>query len=99
MIVEYCPTYRPPLIRKKIQTLTIKLKPKDSEMYMSTCGLKPVSAFVVVLVSVAPMLATCVPANAKKRNMVLGRELASLRRNVASSNYAYRANKLPKKRH
>lgn len=40
-------TYSPPEIRKKIQTLTIKLKPNEREMYISTIGLKPVEAFVV----------------------------------------------------
>lgn len=40
-------TYSPPEIRKKIHTLTIKLKPNEREMYINTIGLKPVFAFVV----------------------------------------------------
>ena len=39
---------RPPLIRKKIQTLTISEKAKTSAIYCSTAGEKPVSAPVVV---------------------------------------------------
>lgn len=63
-------TDRPPEIRKKIQTLVIKLKPNERAMYNSTIGLKPFSALVVVF-SFDPMFATWVPANAKKRNMVV----------------------------
>jgi hypothetical protein len=64
---------RPPLIRKKIHALIIRLNPKDSEMYNNAERLKPVEAPVVVLFCVcpAPMLAVCVPPNAKKRNKVV----------------------------
>ena len=60
-------------MRKKIHTLVIKLKPNESAMYKSTIGLNPVSALVVVWLplSSAPMFATCVPAKAKNRNMVV----------------------------
>lgn len=65
---------RPPLMRKKIQTLTIREKAKTRAIYWRTAGEKPVSAPVVVLVSdwaEEPMLATWVPEKAKKRNMVV----------------------------
>jgi hypothetical protein len=66
---------RPPEIRKKIQTFTISEKAKTKAMYCRTAGEKPVSAPVVVLLLEAlaeePMLATWVPAKAKKRNMVV----------------------------
>lgn len=59
----------PPDMRKKIQTLTMREKPKTREMYWRTCGEKPVSAPVVVLDEPADwMLATWVPEKAKKRN-------------------------------
>jgi hypothetical protein len=63
---------RPPLILKKTQTLTIREKPKTRAMYSSTSGLNPVSDPVVELCEfLPPTLATCVPANAKNRNMVV----------------------------
>lgn len=65
---------RPPLMRKKIHTLTMRLNPNTTEMYSRTVGEKPVASPVVVFdssLAVEPMLATCVPANAKKRNMVV----------------------------
>ncbi|CRJ80298.1 hypothetical protein BN1708_000209 [Verticillium longisporum] len=69
---------RPPLMRKKIHTLTMREKPNATEMYMSTPTSKPVVSPVVVLLSLPPesvtldrMLATSVPAKAKKRNMVV----------------------------
>jgi hypothetical protein len=65
---------RPPLIRKNIHTFTIKLKPNTTLIYSSTVGLNPVASPVVVFESeeaLDPMLATCVPANAKKRNIVV----------------------------
>lgn len=40
---------KPPEMRKKIQTLTMREKPKTREMYCRTWGEKPVSAPVVVL--------------------------------------------------
>lgn len=50
---------KPPLIRKNTQTFTMSEKPKDSAMYNSTSGLKPVSWPVVVLSAVRePTLAT-----------------------------------------
>lgn len=64
----------PPLMRKKIHTFTIRLNPKTMEMYSSTVGEKPVASPVVVFESelaADPMLATCVPAKAKKRNIVV----------------------------
>lgn len=63
----------PPEMRKKIHTLTMSEKAKTSAMYCRTAGEKPVSAPVVVLESLPedPILATWVPANAKKRNMVV----------------------------
>lgn len=47
--------------------------PKLREMYMRVAILNPVAWPVVLLsaVSPAPIFATCVPANAKKRNMVV----------------------------
>ena len=64
---------RPPEIRKKIQTFTIRLKPKATAIYNSTMGLKPVAAPVVEFceLSWAPIFATWVPAKAKKRNIVV----------------------------
>lgn len=65
---------KPPLMRKKIQTLTMREKAKTRAMYWSTAGEKPVSAPVVVFdseLSLEPMFATWVPENAKKRNMVV----------------------------
>lgn len=64
---------RPPLTRKNTQTLTMREKPNDTATYMRTRGEKPTVSFVVVLAedSVAPMLATSVPAKAKKRNIVV----------------------------
>ena len=77
---------KPPDILKKIQTFTIKLKPKQTAMYKSTVGLKPVEAFVVVLsVVAAPALATCVPAKAKKRNMVVPTNSPTVATKSASS--------------
>jgi hypothetical protein len=63
----------PPDMRKKIQTLTMSEKAKTRAMYCKTAGEKPVAAPVVVLESLPlePMLATWVPAKAKKRNMVV----------------------------
>lgn len=63
----------PPEIRKNTQTLTIRLNPNDREMYSNTIGLKPVSALVVELFTPlpAPMFATCVPAKAKNKNIVV----------------------------
>jgi hypothetical protein len=63
----------PPLIRKNIHALTIRLNPKDKEIYSNVAGLSPVAAPVVELSAVcgAPMLATCVPPKAKKRNRVV----------------------------
>jgi hypothetical protein len=64
----------PPLIRKKIQALTMRLNPKDREMYNNFDGsTPPVFEPVVVLLAVdpSPMLATCVPPSAKKRNSVV----------------------------
>jgi hypothetical protein len=63
---------RPPEMRKKIQTLTMREKPKTREMYCRTCGEKPVSAPVVLFeVPLELMFATWVPLKAKKRNMVV----------------------------
>lgn len=63
---------RPPDMRKKIQTLTMRENPKTREMYCRTGGEKPVSAPVVVLEDPADLIfATCVPEKAKKRNMVV----------------------------
>lgn len=65
---------RPPEMRKNIHTLTMREKAKTRAIYCSTGGENPVSAPVVVLlseVSWVPMLATCVPEKAKKRNMVV----------------------------
>jgi hypothetical protein len=63
---------KPPEIRKKTHTLTIKLKLKTSAMYKRTLGENPVASPVVVFEpSLEPMLATCVPEKAKKRNMVV----------------------------
>ena len=65
---------RPPEIRKKIQTLTIRENAKTRAMYCSTGAENPVSAPVVVfelLLLEEPMLATCVPEKAKKRNIVV----------------------------
>ena len=65
---------KPPEMRKKIHTFTIKLNPNTILIYSSTVGLNPVASPVVVLLwllAFEPMLATCVPANAKKRNMVV----------------------------
>jgi hypothetical protein len=39
---------KPPEIRKKIHTFTIKLNPNETEMYSMTIGLNPAVAFVVV---------------------------------------------------
>lgn len=61
-------------MRKKIQALTIRLNPNDREMYNNLDGsTPPVLEPVVVLLAVdpSPMLATCVPPNAKKRNRVV----------------------------
>jgi hypothetical protein len=53
----------PPLIRKKTQTLTQRLKPKASAIYSKTLALgSPAGA------SAAIMLAICVAANAKNKN-------------------------------
>jgi hypothetical protein len=61
-----------PEMRKKIHAFTIRLKPNDSEMYSSLVGLNPTLPPVVVPAGVLePMLATSVPANARKRNMVV----------------------------
>jgi hypothetical protein len=63
---------RPPDMRKKIQTLTIKLKPKETEIYSITIGLNPAVAFVVVSTGVLEWaFATCVPAKAKNKNRVV----------------------------
>lgn len=62
---------RPPEMRKKIQTLTMSEKPKHTEMYIRTMGLKPLEALVVEVLLPAPMLATWVPAKAKKRKRVV----------------------------
>lgn len=65
---------KPPLMRKKIHTFTIKLNPNTTEIYSKTVGENPVASPVVVFSSddaFDPMLATCVPANAKKRNIVV----------------------------
>jgi len=64
----------PPLMRKKIQAFTARLKPNESEMYRSFDGsTPPVVAPVVLLFAVvpAPMFATCVPPKAKKRKKVV----------------------------
>jgi hypothetical protein len=63
----------PPLMRKKIHALTMRLKPNDREIYSNVAGLNPVAAPVVELSAVcpAPILATCVPPKAKKRNRVV----------------------------
>lgn len=62
---------KPPDMRKKIHTLTMRLKPKETDMYNITMGLNPTVAFVVVdsLGVFDCALATCVPAKAKKRNL------------------------------
>jgi hypothetical protein len=64
---------RPPLMRKKIQTLTMSEKAKISATYCVTMGEKPVDAEVVVLGvgEEESMLATWVPEKAKKRNIVV----------------------------
>ena len=65
---------RPPLMRKKIQTLTMREKAKQRAIYWSTAGEKPVEAPVVVLefeLAFEPMLATWVPEKAKNKNMVV----------------------------
>lgn len=65
---------KPPLMRKKIQTLTISENEKTSAMYCSTAGEKPVSAPVVVLepdAALVPIFATWVPENAKNRNIMV----------------------------
>jgi hypothetical protein len=53
---------KPPLIRKKTQTLTMRLNEKTSAIYKRTLGEKPVASPVVVLDSLLdaadPMLAT-----------------------------------------
>ncbi len=51
---------RPPEMRKKIQTLTIKLNPNDKAMYNKTIGLKPFDWLVVVFaeLSFVPAFAT-----------------------------------------
>jgi hypothetical protein len=64
----------PPLMRKKIHTLTMSEKAKTRAMYCRTAGEKPVSAPVVVLApdeSLEPTFATWVPLKAKKRNIVV----------------------------
>lgn len=64
----------PPLMRKKIHAFTARLNPNDREMYSSFDGsTPPVLDPVVLLFSVvpAPMFATCVPPNAKKRKKVV----------------------------
>ena len=65
----------PPLMRKKTHTFTMRLNPNTTLTYSSTMGENPVASPVVVLAASgdaeAPMLATCVPAKAKKRNMVV----------------------------
>lgn len=60
-------------MRKKTHTLTMREKENTSAMYKSTFGEKPVASPVVVFDSLAPdpMFATCVPENAKKRNIVV----------------------------
>jgi hypothetical protein len=57
---------RPPLIRKKTQALTARLKPNASEMYISV----PRAGEVVVpsgLLAASASFATWAPAKAKKR--------------------------------
>ena len=64
----------PPLIRKKIHALTARLNPNDRDMYSNLDGsTPPVSEPVVLLFAVvpAPIFATCVPPNAKKRKRVV----------------------------
>jgi hypothetical protein len=64
----------PPLMRKKIQALTARLNPNESDMYNSFDGsTPPVVEPVVVLFAVfpEPIFATCVPPNAKKRKKVV----------------------------
>lgn len=64
----------PPLILKKIQTLTASEKPKDNAIY---CSVVAFGAWVIdelafiasFVVASAASLATCVPTKAKKRNM------------------------------
>jgi hypothetical protein len=61
-------------MRKKIHALTARLNPNDSEMYNNFDGsTPPVVDPVVLLFAVvpSPMLATCVPPNAKKRKKVV----------------------------
>jgi hypothetical protein len=52
---------KPPLIRKNIQALTIKLKPKDRAIYKVVEGLNELSPGV--------LFAVVVPAKAKNKNM------------------------------
>lgn len=58
-------------MRKNIHTLTMRLKPKEIAMYNITIGLNPTVAFVVVdsLGVFDWAFATCVPANAKNKNL------------------------------
>jgi hypothetical protein len=60
---------RPPLMRKKTQALTARLKPKASEMYKSS----PIVGMAPKPQSLQPWSATLAAAKAKKRNMKVPR--------------------------